>query len=232
VVCEPQRHEKPAPDFLPGVRELSREAGAVLIFDEITAAMRLNTGGVHLLYGVTPDLAVFAKGLGNGFPIAAVIGTSAVMEAAQSTFISSTYWTERVGPTAAIATLHKHRRINAPQQMIAAGRRVQSLWQEVARDAGLDITIDHPDMPPLSSLRFNYPNARALQTLHCQMMLGLGFLDNCGFYATCAHTEEITNAYATALRQVFPVLGRAQRENQVEKLLRGPVGHSGFARLT
>jgi glutamate-1-semialdehyde aminotransferase len=232
VVCEPQRHEKPTSEFLYGVRELSRQAGAVLVFDEITAAMRLTTGGVHLLYGVTPDLAVFAKGIGNGFPIAAVIGTSSVMEAAQSTFISSTCWTERVGPTAAIATIEKHRRIGAPQLMIAAGRRVQTLWQEIARETGLDITIDHPDMPPLSSLRFKYPNARAMQTLHCQMMLDLGFLDNCSFYATCAHTEEILLAYANALRQVFPALAKAQQEHQVEKLLRGPVGHSGFSRLT
>jgi glutamate-1-semialdehyde 2,1-aminomutase len=232
IVCEPQRHEKPAPDFLPALREVANEVGAVLIFDEITSAMRLNTGGVHLLYGVSPDLAVFAKGIGNGFPIAAVIGIASVMEAAQSSFISSTCWTERVGPTAAIATIQKHRRINAAERMVAAGRRVQTLWRETAQDAGLDVTIDHPDMPPLSSLRFNYSNARAMQTLHCQMMLDRGFLDNCGFYATCAHTDDIIDSYANAIRDAFPALGDAQRQNRVEKLLRGPVGHSGFARLT
>ena len=232
IICEPQRHEKPAPGFLESLREIASETGAVLIFDEITAAMRLNTGGVHLLYGVTPDLAVFAKGIGNGFPIAAIIGSASVMEAAQSTFISSTYWTERVGPTAAIATIQKHRRINASARLIAAGRRVQTIWADTARDSGLDITLDHPDMPPLSVLRYNYSNARAIQTLHCQMMLDLGYLDNCGFYATCAHTDDIVDSYAEAVRQVFPLLAKAQRENQVEKLLRGPVGHSGFARLT
>jgi len=87
-------------------------------------------------------------------------------------------------------------------------------------------------LPPLSSLRFNYPNARAMQTLHCQMMLDRGFLDNCGFYATCAHTDDILDSYANVVRDVFPALGDAQRQNRVEKLLRGPVGHSGFARLT
>jgi glutamate-1-semialdehyde 2,1-aminomutase len=232
IICEPQRHEKPAPDFLPALREIANQTGAVLVFDEITSAMRLNTGGVHLLYGVTPDLAVFAKGIGNGFPIAAVIGRGNVMEAAQSSFISSTCWTERVGPVAAIATIQKHRRTNAAERMIAAGCRVQSLWASAALDAGLDIAIEHPDMPPLSAMRFNYPNARAIQTLHCQMMLNLGFLDNCGFYATAAHTDKIIDSYASAVRQVFPALARACEENKVEKLLRGPVGHTGFARLT
>ena len=232
IVCEPQRHERPAPGFLEGVRDIARDTGTVLIFDEITSALRMNPGGIHLLYGVTPDIAVFAKGIGNGFPIGAVIGTAAVMEAAQSTFISSTYWTERIGPTAALATIQKYRRLNAHDRLIAAGRRVQSIWQTTARDAKLDITIDHPDMPPLSTMKFNYPNARAMQTLHCQMMLDLGFLDNCGFYATCAHTDEILSRYAEAVRQVFPALAKAQSEGRVEKLLRGPVGHSGFARLT
>ena len=115
---------------------------------------------------------------------------------------------------------------------VLPGRRVQAIWREVSLDAGLDVAIDHPDMPPLSSLRFNYPNARAMQTLHCQMMLDRGFLDNCGFYATCAHTDDILDSYANVVRDVFPALGDAQRQNRVEKLLRGPVGHSGFARLT
>lgn len=232
IVCEPQRNEKPAPGFLEEVRDIATHIGAVLIFDEITSAMRLNTGGAHLLYGVKPDLAVFAKGIGNGFPIAAIIGTAAVMQAAQSTFISSTYWTERIGPTAAIATIEKHRRTNAAAHLIAAGRRVQQIWTEAAQSAGVHVHVGHPDMPPLSHLRFEYGNARAVQTLHCQLMLERGFLDNCGFYATLSHTDEVLSAYDAAVREVFPMVARAISENRVEKLLRGPIGHSGFARLT
>ena len=232
IICEAQRGEKPAPGFLEEVREIARSIGAVLIFDEITSAMRLNTGGVHLLYGVSPDIAVFAKGMGNGFPIAAVIGTADAMEAAQSTFISSTYWTERIGPTAALATIKKYRRLNVPERLIAVGQRVQQIWTEAGETAGLRVHVGPADMPPLSHISYEYPNARAIQTLHCQMMLDRGFLDNTGCYATYAQTDEILDSYAAAVNEVFPLLAKAVRENQVEKLLRGPVGHSGFARLT
>jgi len=232
IICEVQRGDKPAPGFLEEVRDTATRIGAVLIFDEVSSAMRLNTGGIHLLYGVNPDLAVFAKGIGNGFSIAAVVGTADVMEAAQNTFISSTYWTERVGPVAALATIKKHRRVNAPEQLIAAGRRVQQIWTEAAHAAGLHVHVGPADLPPLSHISYEYPNARAIQTLHCQMMLDHGFLDNAGFYATCAHTGDVLNPYAAAVNEVFPALAKAVRENEVEKLLRGPLGHSGFARLT
>ncbi len=232
IICEVQRGDKPAPGFLQEVREIASHIGAVLIFDEITSAMRLNTGGVHLLYGVNPDLAVFAKAIGNGFPIAAIIGTAAVMEAAQNTFISSTSWTERVGPTATLATIKKHRQLNASERLIAAGRRVQQIWTDAARAANLHVHVGPADMSPLSHIGYEYPNARAIQTLHCQLMLDHGFLDNTGFYATYAHTNEVLSAYAAAVKEVFPVLAKAVRDNQVEKLLIGPVGHSGFARLT
>jgi glutamate-1-semialdehyde aminotransferase len=231
IIAEPQRGEKPAPGFLEGLRQIASEEQAVLIFDEVTAGFRLTTGGVHLLYGVQPDIAVFAKGMSNGYAMGAVIGRGTVMQAAQSTFISSTYWTERIGPVAALATIRKHKVVNAAGCMIAAGRRVQQIWVEAAAEAGLEVHVGPADMPPLSHVSFLYPNARAIQTLHCQEMLARGFLDNTGFYATWSHTDAILDQYEAAVREVFPLLRRAIREDQVEALVRGPIGHSGFARL-
>ena len=109
IVMEPVRGHEPAPGFLAAVRDTAEGAGAVLVFDEVTSGLRLNTGGVHLTYGVHPDVAVFAKALGNGFPMPAVIGIGAVMGEAQRSFVSSSYWTERVGPAAALATLRQRR---------------------------------------------------------------------------------------------------------------------------
>jgi glutamate-1-semialdehyde 2,1-aminomutase len=181
---------------------------------------------------VNPDIAVFAKGIGNGHPIGAVIGRATVMQAAQETFISSTSWTERVGPVAALATIRKHRRVRAAERLVAAGQRVQQMWKDVATRAGLACSVGPADMPPLSHLYFDGPDARAVQTLHCQMMLDRGYMDNTGFYATYAHTDDVLVEYEGALGEVFPVLAAARRDGQVESLLRGPVGHSGFARLT
>ena len=101
VVMEPCRFHDPDPGFLEFVRDETRRAGALLIFDEITVGWRLNHGGAHLQLGVDPDMAVFAKTLSNGHPMAAVIGTGEAMEGAHGSFIISTYWTDGVGPAAA-----------------------------------------------------------------------------------------------------------------------------------
>ncbi|MCW3018341.1 MAG: aminotransferase class, partial [Solirubrobacterales bacterium] len=232
IVCEPQRGERPKPGFLEAARQVADETGAVLVFDEVSSALRLTNGGVHLLYGVEPDLAVFAKGIGNGFPIGAVIGTAEIMEAAQTTFISSTYWTERVGPVAALATLRRFADIGGPQRLLDAGRRVQAIWRDAADATGLAVEVAHPDMPPFSHLAFLHAQPQAVRTLYCQLMLERGCLDNGNFYATCAHTPEILDRYAAVVRDAFARVSDAVTGERVLDELKGPIAHSGFARLT
>jgi len=232
IIAEPQRGEKPAPGFLEGLRDLAKSEGSVLIFDEITSAMRLTTGGVHRLYGVDPDMAVFAKGISNGFAMGAILGRGEVMQSAQSTFISSTYWTERIGPVAALATLRKHAACKAPELLVRAGRDVQRIWKQGVEKHGLAAHIGPEDMTPLSHLDFEGPDARAVRTLWCQTMLDLGYLDNAAFYATTAHTPSVLATYAVAADQAFAEVAEALQSGTVTARLRGPVGHSGFARLT
>jgi glutamate-1-semialdehyde 2,1-aminomutase len=230
IVMEPIRSTEPAPGFLESVRSLARDSGAVLIFDEVTAAFRKNTGGAHLCYGVTPDIAVFAKAISNGYPMAAIIGRGDAMKAAQDSFISSTYWTERIGPAAALATIHKHRRLDVQRQLDKIGRMVQAGWSAAASGAGLPITVS--GLPALSHFTINLENAQAVRTLFTQMMLERGFLATNAFYAMYAHTEQHVEKYLTAVGEVFQQLATAVDRNEVERLLRGPVAHSGFHRLT
>ncbi|MDD1674898.1 MAG: aminotransferase class III-fold pyridoxal phosphate-dependent enzyme, partial [Methanomicrobiales archaeon] len=141
VIIEPVRDHEPEQGFLEGAGRIARELGAIFIIDEVSAGFRLNTGGAHLLYGLQPDIAVFAKAMSNGYPMAAVIGREDPMQAAQETFISSTYWTERIGPTAAIATIEKYGRCHVPDHLVRAGRLVQKGWQNAADHAGIPIEI-------------------------------------------------------------------------------------------
>jgi glutamate-1-semialdehyde 2,1-aminomutase len=229
IVMEPVRSSEPAAGFLAGVRAVADRIGAVLIFDEVTSALRLNTGGVHLTYGVTPDIAVFAKALGNGYPMAAIIGIGSVMQAAVRSFISSTYWTELIGPTAAIATLTKHRRLDVGSRLVQVGSRVQQGWREAAHAAGLDVQIS--GIPPLSHLAF--PAApQAAATLFTQSMLDRGFLAGKAFYASFAHTDRMISSYLDAVHDVFGVIATALAEDSVHARLRGPMAQTGFARLT
>ena len=230
IVMEPMRNTPPADGFLEAVRSLAHEAGAVLIFDEVTAAFRANTGGIHLLYGVMPDMAVFAKAISNGYPMAAVIGRGEVMQAAGGSFISSTYWTERIGPAAALATIGKHRQCQAPRHLEEIGGLVQEGWRSAAADAGLPITVS--GLPALSHFDLQTPAAQAARTLFTQWMLERGFLATNAFYAMYAHTREQVEGYLAAVREVFARLAAAIRNNEVERLLKGPVAHAGFYRLT
>lgn len=231
IVMEPVRSHDPAPGFLEGVREIATEVGAVLIFDEITSGWRLNAGGVHLLYGVMPDVAVFAKAISNGYPMAAIIGTADVMQAAQSTFISSTYWTEKIGPVAALATIRKHQKCDVPKHLIEIGERVQLGWLSSAERAGLSVTVS--GIRPLGHFSFDgYENSQAMHTLFNQMMLERGFLATKSFYATYAHQDDHVDKYLTAVDGIFTVIARAVEGGEVERLLEGPVVHTGFQRLT
>lgn len=230
IVMEPLRDRHPDAGFLEAVRDIATSSGAVLIFDEITAGFRLNTGGAHLLLGVMPDIAVFAKGIGNGYPIAAVIGRRDVMESAQSTFISSTNWTERLGPAAALATIRKHRDCDVGAHLIRVGARVQNAWRAAAAEHGLAVHVS--GIEPLGHLTFEGGDAQALRTLFTQLMLGRGFLATGAFYATYAHTDAHVDAYAAAVRETFAEVAAAIRTGTIMSSLAGPVAHTGFARLT
>jgi len=185
---------------------------------------------LHLLLNVEPDIAVFAKAISNGYPMAAIIGREDVMQAAQETFISSTYWTERIGPAAALATIRKHQRLEVAKHLGDVGTSVQDVWRDAARDAGLRITV--AGFAPLSRFSFDYANAQALKTLFTQLMLDRGFLASTAFYAMYAHEQSHVDAYRSAVAEAFSQIRDAIDNGRVESMLRGPIAHSGFARLT
>ncbi|MDO8962985.1 MAG: aminotransferase class III-fold pyridoxal phosphate-dependent enzyme [Coriobacteriia bacterium] len=230
IIMEPVRGHIPEPGFLEGVREIATRIGAVLIFDEVTSGFRVNFGGVHLTLGVEPDVAVFGKALGNGYPISAVIGRAPVMDAAQTSFISSTFWTERIGYVAALATLEKTERLDVPAHLVAAGRRIKAAWRSGAHAAGLDVHISGLDALSHIDLRGDDPLAAG--TLFTQAMLDRGFLAGASAYSTLAYDDEVLDAYAEAAAGSFAaVADAAASDGGVRGALRGGVRHAGFKRL-
>jgi glutamate-1-semialdehyde 2,1-aminomutase len=229
IVMEPVRN-MPEPGFLEGVRQIANELGAVLLFDEVTAGFRVNTGGIHMTLGVEPDIAVFAKAMSNGYAAAAIIGREAVMSVAQDTFISSTAWTERLGSVASLATIKKHRDKNVPEHLVRIGERVLKGWVAAADAAKLPLEVS--GIPPLGHFAFLVPNPRAARTLFTQLMLDRGFLAKDAFYAMYAHTDAHVDAFIGACAEVFEIVAAAVKAGTVEQQLRGPVAHAGFQRLT
>lgn len=230
IVMEPTRFVDPEPGFLEGIRERCDRVGARLVFDEISIGWRLNVGGAHLRFGVEPDLAVFAKALGNGFPIGAILGNRETMEAAQGSFISSTFWTEGIGPAAALACVRKMQRNDVPGHLGEIGERVEQGWRELAREH--DIRILTPGRPEMALLAFEHPESAALTTLMTVEMLKRGFLAGGGFNPTFSHEPRHVASYLEALDEVFAILASALRDEDIEGRIGGPVKHTGFARLT
>ena len=229
VVLEPTRHSDPDPGFLEGVRERCDRIGACLVFDEISIGWRLCLGGAHRKFGIEPDLAVFAKALGNGFPIGAIIGNRDTMEAAQSSFISSTFWTEGVGPAAALACLRKQMTIDVPAHLATIGSQVIEGWKALGTKHGVPVVT--PGRPEMALLGFDHPEAAALTTLMTARMLHRGFLAGGGFNAMLAHEPRHVSAYLDALDEVFTELAEAIENGDIASRIGGPVKHSGFARL-
>lgn len=230
VVLEPIRNIYPDKGFLETIREVTEKEGIVLIIDEVSAGFRLNCGGSHLVLGITPDIAVFAKAMGNGYPMAAIIGKKEVMDSAQSTFISSTYWTERIGLCAAIATINKYQNEHVEQHLDKIGKMVQKGWSDLAAKNGLHIHVT--SIYPLSHFEFEYPNALVLKTLFTQEMLKKGYLATNAFYTSFAHTEMDVLGYLDTVDTVFAYLADAVKKNNAELLLEGPVCQTGFQRLS
>ncbi len=229
IVMEPLRNTDPRPDFLQAVNQIAQENQIPLVIDEITAGFRLCLGGAHLLYEYKPDIAIFAKGISNGFPMAAVIGKRGIMQKAQDSFISSTYWTDRIGPSAALATIKKMGKTKAQAKLIQAGKAIKKIWAQAADQASLSILISGID--PLCRFGFDCPEPSVLKTLFTQLMLEKGFLASTAFYASFAHNEETIAKYKQAVLESFSEIKRLVTQNQEKKALKGPICHSGFQRL-
>ncbi len=230
VIMEPTRHVDPEPGFLEAVRDGAHRCGALLVYDEVSIGWRYRLGGSHLAFGVNPDLAIFAKALGNGHPIGAVIGRREAMDGAHRSFISSTYWTESVGPVAALATVRKMQAVDVPAHVARIGRAVIGHWREAARRHGLPVETDEA-RPCLAHFSFKHEQADVLRTLYTQLMLERGFLAGVGLYPTLAHTDEIVALYGEAIDHVFAEIADALAKGDAAARLKGPVAHSGFRRL-
>jgi glutamate-1-semialdehyde 2,1-aminomutase len=229
IKMEVSRNLGPSDDFLHKVRQLASARGIVLIFDECTSGFRQTDGGLHKLYGVEPDMAMFGKAMGNGYAITAAIGRREIMEAAQTTFISSTFWTERIGPTAALKTLEVMQRVASWKQITATGLSISARWQALARKYDLDIAIS--GLPALTGFSFSSPRALAYKTLITQEMLAKGYLAGTSVYVCTEHTPAVVDAYFEALEPVFELIKLCEQGRDVQEFLRGPVCHAGFKRL-
>ena len=230
IKMEVSRNKGPEDNFLHKVRAIANKHNAVLIFDECTSGFRQTFGGLHKLYGVEPDMAMFGKALGNGYGITATIGKRSVMEAAQKTFISSTFWTERIGPSAALKTLDIMERERSWETITETGNMIGSSWLKLASENNLKINLN--GMPALIGFEFDSNQHLKYKTLITQEMLKRGYLAGTSIYVSVVHTKEILDAYFENLSEIFRIIQSCENgQNNIDSILSGPICHGGFKRL-
>ena len=229
IKMEVERSIPPKPGFLEAVREICNKNSIVLIFDECTSGFRETFGGLHKKYNVNPDIAIFGKSLGNGYAITAVLGKSSVMQAAQDTFISSTFWTERIGPTAGIKTLEIMERERSWETISKSGNEIKTKWINAANKYNLPIKVYGIDS--LASFTLEVPEMNKYKTYITQEMLKEGYLASTTLYSSLAHTAEMRDEYINILSKIFKIISESMNSNGIDNLLEVPVCQSGFKRL-
>lgn len=230
IIMEPVRDQMPEEGFLQGVRKLADRVGAVLIFDEVTSGFVMNVGGTHLTLKVEPDVVVFGKAIGNGYPITAIVGKRDVMDHAQDTFISSTFWTERIGFAAALATIEKMEKRDVHEQIIRHGNMISEGWKKLARKYDLKIHVS--GLPPHTHISFDADESLEIQTLYTQEMLKRGYLVGASMRVTYAYTDKIVEDFIQNSEAAFQRIREALKSGKVREALLTEPASTGFKRLT
>ena len=229
IKMEVVRNSLPENNFLHEVRKLATSKGIVLIFDECTSGFRESFGGLHKNYKVEPDMAMFGKALGNGYAVTAVIGREEIMEAAQTSFISSTFWTERIGSVAALKSLEIMERDRTWETITQTGIKIRSAWQKLSEK--YELPIVHLGLPALAGFSFKLDNSLKYKTLITQEMLQKGYLAGTSIYSSIEHTDSVVDEYFLHLDPIFKLIKECETGRSIDELLKGPVCHDGFKRL-
>lgn len=229
IVLEVGRGALPDRGFLEEVRRIADRNSIVLIFDECTSGFRESYGGLHLTTGVNPDMAMFGKALGNGFAVNAILGKHAVMESAQRTFVSSTFWTEAIGTTAALAALRIMQRTQSWEKISEVGRIVKDVWHSLSVRHSLPVEITGLDA--LASFKFEDDQHNLMKTIVTQEMLKAGFLAGTSFFASTGHRQHDIDDYSEALDKVFLKIATAKSSNSLKALIETEEAHRTFERL-
>ena len=229
IKMEVSRSFTPEQGYLEAVRKLANENDIILIFDECTSGFRETFGGLHKKYNVEPDMAMFGKALGNGYAITAVIGCEDVMKFADETFISSTFWTERIGSVAALKTLQIMEKEKSWNIITEMGKSVNEEWKKLALKYNLTIKVF--GLPSMTSFQIESKNWIKYKTYITQEMLKSGYLATNTIYFSIAHTKDIVNGYIQKLDEIFKTISKCEDGKNIDELLENEVCYTHFGRL-
>ena len=222
--------DEPAPGFLEGLRSVTEERGAVLIFDEMITGMRWSQHGAQSVYGITPDLSTWGKAIGNGFAVSALAGKRALMEAgglntdASRVFLlSTTHGAETTGLAAYLAVSKAYAERGVVAEMEVQGSKLRSGLEQAAEEAGMSehvVFLGRPSCLVFATKDHNGRSSQAFRTLFVQELLRRGVLGQ-SLVVSAAHTDTDINQTLDAAVGALEVYARAIEVGSTDGLLVG-----------
>ncbi len=229
IKMEVSRNFEPKNNFLKKVREIANRKKIILIFDECTSGFRQTFGGLHKYYKIEPDMAIYGKAMGNGYAINAILGKRKIMKHAESTFISSTFWTERIGPTAALKTLEIMERIKSWKIITSKGKKVIKEWKKLSKKYNLEIVCT--GIPALARFEIKSKNFNKYKALITQEFLKENMLASNMIYFCVEHSNKVINSYLEVLDRTFKKIEECENGRKIEDFLKSKVSFNSFERV-
>lgn len=224
VIMEPMNVAYPKNNFLEKVKEVAHKNGAILVFDEMITGFRFSTGGASELFGVTPDLACFGKGLANGYPVSAIAGKKEIMDLMEDIFFSGTFGGETLSLAAAKATLTKLKSENVCEDIKVKGQKVLDKLQAMINDHGLEkhfALAGHPSWSFFMPLVDGPFDVWEVKTLFMQEMLMNGILTFGTHNISYAHSEQDLETLFNAYQAFFETYKKAVNDKNIDKYIFG-----------
>ena len=231
IIMEVQREKEPSIKFLKEIRKFCNKRQIILIFDECTSGFRETYGGIHKKYNIIPDIVIFGKCLGNGYPITAILGKKKYLKKASRSFISSTFWTENSGFVAALKTLEIMKQKKTFIKIKKIGKNVKNIWKKISYKYKLPIKIYGLDSIP--SFKIISDNSDKYKTFITQEMLKNKILATNTIYISIVHKKEYLEKYEKILDKIFFKIKKCENnEISINNILKNKVSTSDFNRLT
>ena len=221
VKIEVSRNKEPNLNFLAKIRNFCNKNKLILIFDECTSGFREYYGGIHLKYKIYPDIVTYGKALGNGYAITAVVGKKKYMKNCEKSFVSSTFWSERIGFVAGLATLKEMKKKRSWVHVINLGIEIKEKWRQIFEKYNFDVAID--GMNSLPRFTFNNKYNSVFKTFITQEMLKKNILATNSIYISTSHTRKIMDFYFKNFENVISKLSKVKNTKPIKKILKTSV---------
>jgi glutamate-1-semialdehyde 2,1-aminomutase len=230
VIMEVSRNSLPDVKFLKQVRKFTKENNIILIFDECTTGFRRILGGMHLENKINPDICMLGKAIGNGYPITVILGNKYCMSKAEDNFISSTFWSEKSGLVAALATINEMNRLKSWEKIINKGKLINHEWKNLANSFDLELEIN--GIESMTSFKFKSKKHLAYKTLISQELLKNQILASNMIFLNIFHDESKISFYISKLKEVFEKIALIELgKKKIEDELKTNICHDTFKRL-